>query len=282
MIQAILGEMQIESGSVEANGVLSYAPQDPWVFSGTIRQNILFGYPMEKRRYRLAIRQCALEIDFQQFPFRDRTIVGDRGQSLSGGQKARISLARAIYRRGSIYLLDDPLSAVDSHVARHLFEQCMRKYLRKHIVILVTNQLQFLEQADKIIVMKEGKIETMGTYSQLKDSGVDFTNLLSEKEDKNEKEEDDLVDLVATAALLREAYNRQSSIVSITSMEETEAAPDTRLLMQEVQQYGSIGLATYKRYLQAGGGPFIFIIMFFFCVAAQLFASGCDYFLAYW
>ncbi|CAD7092877.1 unnamed protein product [Hermetia illucens] len=282
VIQAILGEMQIESGSVEANGVLSYAPQDPWVFSGTIRQNILFGYPMEKRRYRLAIRQCALEIDFQQFPFRDRTIVGDRGQSLSGGQKARISLARAIYRRGSIYLLDDPLSAVDSHVARHLFEQCMRKYLRKHIVILVTNQLQFLEQADKIIVMKEGKIETMGTYSQLKDSGVDFTNLLSEKEDKNEKEEDDLVDLVATAALLREAYNRQSSIVSITSMEETEAAPDTRLLMQEVQQYGSIGLATYKRYLQAGGGPFIFIIMFFFCVAAQLFASGCDYFLAYW
>lgn len=91
---------------------MSYASQEPWLFSGTVRSNILFGQPMNKERYNKVVRKCALERDFELFPYGDKTIVGERGQSLSGGQKARISLARACYREAAIYLLDDPLSAV--------------------------------------------------------------------------------------------------------------------------------------------------------------------------
>lgn len=112
LIQAILGELKINSGTIDVNGVVSYASQEPWLFSGTVRSNILFGEPMDKERYNKVVRKCALERDFALFPHGDKTIVGERGVSLSGGQKARISLARACYRKAGIYLLDDPLSAV--------------------------------------------------------------------------------------------------------------------------------------------------------------------------
>lgn len=99
------------------------------------------------------MKVCALERDFEQFAFGDKTLVEERGVSLSGGQRARINLARAVYARAEIYLLDDPLSAVDTHVGKHLFEECIKKYLHDKTRILVTHQLQFLKQADLIIVM---------------------------------------------------------------------------------------------------------------------------------
>lgn len=120
LFQAILGELPAESGSIEVNGVVSYHAQEPWLFTGTVRSNILFGTPYDRDRYRQVVRKCALERDFSLLPHGDKTVVGERGQSLSGGQKARIGLARTCYRRASIYLLDDPLSAVDSHVSKHL------------------------------------------------------------------------------------------------------------------------------------------------------------------
>lgn len=157
IIQAILGELPIESGTLHVEGTLSYASQEPWIFTGTIRENILFGLPYDRKRFSDVVGICALKRDFDLFPYGDKTIVGDRGISLSGGQKARISLARAVYRQADIYLLDDPLSAVDSHVGKQLFEQCLRGYLRNKIVVLVTHQLQFLQQADHIVIMDKGK-----------------------------------------------------------------------------------------------------------------------------
>lgn len=142
LLQAILGELAIESGSVDINGVISYASQEPWLFSASVRQNILFGEEMDRYRYQKVIKRCALERDLELFTSRDKTIVGERGTSLSGGQKARINLARAVYREASVYLLDDPLSAVDSHVGRHLFDQCIRQHLREKTVVLITHQLQ--------------------------------------------------------------------------------------------------------------------------------------------
>ena len=107
LIHAILGELPLESGSIKVNGNVSYASQEPWLFSGTVRQNILFGLPMDRERYKQVVKTCALERDFHLFADGDKTIVGERGVSLSGGQKARISLARAVYRRAEVYLLDD-------------------------------------------------------------------------------------------------------------------------------------------------------------------------------
>lgn len=113
-LSAILGEITLTEGQIKLNGNISYASQEAWVFGSSVRQNILFGQPYERHRYQKVIKACALLRDFKQFPQGDLTIVGERGSSLSGGQKARINLARALYRQSDIYLLDDPLSAVSN------------------------------------------------------------------------------------------------------------------------------------------------------------------------
>lgn len=115
LLSAILGEITLTEGQIKVNGGVSYASQEAWVFGATVRQNILFGQAYERQRYQKVVKACALERDFRQFPQGDQTVVGERGSSLSGGQKARINLARALYRQSDIYLLDDPLSAVSDH-----------------------------------------------------------------------------------------------------------------------------------------------------------------------
>lgn len=145
--------MEITSGNIDVNGTISYASQEPWVFAASIRQNILFGQAYNKKRYNQVVQVCALEKDFKQFADGDLTLVGERGASLSGGQKARINLARAVYRDADVYLLDDPLSAVDIHVGKHLFEECINGYLAKKTRILVTHQVYHLKEADSIVIM---------------------------------------------------------------------------------------------------------------------------------
>lgn len=274
LIQSILGELCPESGNIKVNGTFSYASQEPWLFTGTVRQNILFGMPMNRRRYRLVVKKCALERDFELLPYGDKTIVGERGASLSGGQKARISLARAVYRETSIYLLDDPLSAVDTHVGRHLFDQCMRGLLRENIVILVTHQLQFLQHADQIVIMDKGHVSAVGTYDSLRDSGLDFAQLLADPEKDEAAEE-------KNRSRSSSLVNRRNSEISLNSTAESyvEEAP---LQVQETQEQGHIGLSLYKKYFKAGGGFLVFVIMLIFCIASQGLASGGDYFLSYW
>lgn len=155
LLQTILGELEVDDGQLRINGAISYAAQEPWLFEANIQQNILFTELYDEKRYVLeinmlgsttnfffychsfyvrsyneVIRVCALERDLEILPHGDYTIVGERGISLSGGQRARINLARAIYRQADIYLLDDPLSAVDTHVGKHIFENCVRGFLK--------------------------------------------------------------------------------------------------------------------------------------------------------
>lgn len=173
IFQLLLGELPIYSGDVLINGDLSYASQDPWLFAGTVRNNILFGLPFDKNRYKDTVKHCSLNTDFQQLPYGDKTLVGERGSALSGGQKARVSLARAVYRNASIYLLDDPLSAVDAHVGKFLFDECLgpNGYLAKQKAtrILITHQVHFLKEADWIIVMDKGSVVRQGTWSDVMD-----------------------------------------------------------------------------------------------------------------
>ena len=120
---SILNELTIESGSLQVDGKLSYAPQESWAFMSTIKDNIFFGSQFDEHKYNKVVEVCALDRDFRLFPFGDKTLVGERGVSLSGGQKARINLARALYHEADIYLLDDPLSAVDASVSKHIFQK---------------------------------------------------------------------------------------------------------------------------------------------------------------
>ncbi|XP_068140076.1 probable multidrug resistance-associated protein lethal(2)03659 [Drosophila tropicalis] len=285
LIQAILGELSPESGSVKLNGRYSYASQEPWLFNGSVRDNILFGLPMDKQRYRTVVRKCALERDFQLLGG-DKTIVGERGAGLSGGQRARISLARAVYRQADVYLLDDPLSAVDTHVGRHLFDECMRGYLRHQLVVLVTHQLQFLEQADLIVIMDKGKIMAMGTYDDMLKSGQDFALLLKEN-----TEHEDEGDANVEKEIEKTSYSRQGSIQSTASLDSTadsliadedEKKITTNSTVQESHSGKDIGLSLYQKYFSAGSGWLMFSLVILLCLGTQLLASGGDYFLSYW
>lgn len=193
-LQLLLGELYPESGSIRVGGTVSYASQEPWLFVSTVRRNILFGEKYEREHYRAVVKVCALERDFELFSDGDKTFVGERGVSLSGGQRARINLARAVYKNAEVYLLDDPLSAVDTHVGKQLFQDCILDHLKRKTRILVTHQLQYLKAADHIIVLSKGEIEAQGTFDELSKSNVDFTKLLlaagEEETEKRHKEVD--------------------------------------------------------------------------------------------
>lgn len=141
-------------GSCNVKGRIAYASQEPWIFSANIRQNILCGSNYDAGRYKKIIKACALDKDFELLPQGDQTAVGERGVSLSGGQKARINLARCLYVDADIYLLDDPLSAVDTHVGYQIFDQAINGFLKDKIRVLVTHQIQYLKDVDQIIVLQ--------------------------------------------------------------------------------------------------------------------------------
>ena len=134
---------------------MAYASQEAWIFSGTIRENILCGSEYKEQRYRQVVEAVALERDFTLLPKGDHTLVGERGINLSGGQKTRVNLARCLYVDADVYLMDDPLSAVDSHVGRHLYDKAINGFLRDKTRILVTHQLQYLKEVDMVLVLKE-------------------------------------------------------------------------------------------------------------------------------
>ena len=158
LLMAIVGELPISTGRSYCYGTTAYLSQVPWVFSGTLRENILFGKDFDKKKYDTIIQVCDLKTDLDCFPKGDLTEVGQRGVILSGGQRARVSLARGIYSDADIYLLDDPLSAVDAAVGKHLFNRCIKRFLANRIRILVSHQLQFLKQTDYVIVLGNGAI----------------------------------------------------------------------------------------------------------------------------
>ena len=144
----------MENYSIYVNSI-SYAPQSAWIFADTIRANILLGKPMDEERYKNVIKACCLNIDLQNFgEVGDLLMIGDKGVNLSGGQKARISFARALYADADLYLLDDPLAAVDPKVAKNIFDQCIgpRSLLRGKTRILVTHQTHFLVETDQMIL----------------------------------------------------------------------------------------------------------------------------------
>lgn len=130
ILQVILGELELDKGEIEINGTISYSSQEPWVFEATVKRNIIFTEAFDEQRYKQVLKVCALETDLTLFPEGDETVVGERGVTLSGGQRARISLARCMYKDADIYLLDDPLSAVDVRVGKHIFEQSIKGFLK--------------------------------------------------------------------------------------------------------------------------------------------------------
>ncbi|XP_043726353.1 ABC transporter C family member 3-like [Telopea speciosissima] len=178
LLSCILGEVPKVSGTIKLKGKKAYVAQSPWIQSGKIVDNILFGKEMDKERYEMILEACSLKKDLELCAFGDQTIIGERGINLSGGQKQRIQIARALYHDADIYLLDDPFSAVDAHTGTHLFKECLLGILGSKTVIYVTHQVEFFPSADLILVMRDGKITQAGKYEDILNLGTDFMELV--------------------------------------------------------------------------------------------------------
>uniref|UniRef100_A0A8C5B493 Multidrug resistance-associated protein 4-like n=1 Tax=Gadus morhua TaxID=8049 RepID=A0A8C5B493_GADMO len=261
LLGAILGELNQESGVLKVKGRLTYASQQPWIFPGTIRSNILFGKALIPQKYERVLQACALKKDMALLPDGDLSVIGDRGANLSGGQKARINLARAVYQDADIYLLDDPLSAVDSEVGRHLFEECICGVLKKKPRILVTHQLQYLKAAHHILVLKEGSMVAHGTYSELQGS-VDFLSLLKRGEDEEGVGEGGERPESPPLSLGRSCSG------SVASLSPSLGA--SKPMAEESRSEGTIGLRLYLQYLTAGAHWCAFLT----CLTAASVALG--------
>ncbi|KAK8386783.1 hypothetical protein O3P69_017907 [Scylla paramamosain] len=220
LCSAILGEMEKQSGRVNVKGSVAYVAQQPWIQNNTVENNILFNQIKDKDFYNKCIQSCALSSDLEILPGGDQTEIGEKGINLSGGQKQRVSLARALYSDADIFLLDDPLSAVDSHVGKHIFDHVIGPsgMLKHKTRILVTHGITYLPKADKIVVLKNGEISEQGTYSQLVENKGEFNEFLLQYLAQEEEEdlEDDLDELENIKQNLenkmgREVFQRQIS-----------------------------------------------------------------------
>ncbi|KAI1704939.1 ABC transporter transmembrane region domain-containing protein [Ditylenchus destructor] len=182
LLSALLGEMEKLRGYVGIRGQMAYVPQSAWIRNMTLQENIIFGRPYDRKFYKKVIDACALQADLDALPHGDATEIGEKGINLSGGQKARVSLARAVYQNYDIYLLDDPLSAVDSHVGKHIFDQVIgpNGMLRNKTRILVTHGVGFLKEVDQIILLADGQIKESGTFTELLANKGKFSQLIEE------------------------------------------------------------------------------------------------------
>ena len=188
VLASILGDAIALAGRVSAPDSVGYVPQQAWIQNANVRDNILFGKPYDERRYRATIAACALEADFEKFPDGDMTEIGERGVNLSGGQKQRISLARAVYQNSQTLLLDDVLSALDSHVGAHVLDKCLLDLLGNTTRVLVTHKLDVLHSVDNILVLGEGKVLAQGTLQEVVAQGIDLKSVLAEAQKAAEQD----------------------------------------------------------------------------------------------
>lgn len=191
MLSAMLGDLWKSKGQVTFHGASAYVAQSPWVMNATVKENIIFGHRLDSKFYDQTVKACALVEDFASLPDGDETEVGERGISLSGGQKARLTLARAVYARADVYLLDDCLSAVDQHVGRHLIDEVFgaKGLLKTKTRILATNSIPVLQEADHIVLLRAGRIAESGSLAHLMtSSGGEVANLIRTAQDEKTEE----------------------------------------------------------------------------------------------
>uniref|UniRef100_A0A672PR58 ATP binding cassette subfamily C member 12 n=1 Tax=Sinocyclocheilus grahami TaxID=75366 RepID=A0A672PR58_SINGR len=263
LISSILEQMHLLSGSVSANGTLAYVSQQAWIFHGTVRNNILMGEPFDQTR---VIHACSLKPDLEILPYGDQTEIGERGINLSGGQKQRVSLARAVYSNRDIFLLDDPLSAVDAHVGKHIFEECIKKELKGKSVILVTHQLQYLEFCDQVLLLDNGEIKEAGTHSDLMKAKDRYAHLINNFQLEQKKNPLYSYWLTLTHTIV---------CMCVTGKKD-------QLVTREVSLEGAVTWRTYHEYCKAAGGYillFIVILFFILLVGSTVFSS---WWLSYW
>ncbi|KAL7737810.1 hypothetical protein ACLKA6_006196 [Drosophila palustris] len=272
LLNVILGEVELMQGRVELHGTVSYAPQEPWIFQASIRDNIVFVEPYDEQRYRAVVHACQLDCDLSMLPQGDATVVGERGISLSGGQKARISLARAVYRKADIYLFDDPLAAVDSRVGKLLMDRCFYRFLSDKLRILVTHHVQLLQHVDHLLLLESGCVTQQGTYVQLRD--------VIEKHAAP-----DLEAIEAEKQQVKRVLSQVDVNLKLLQGNSTESAnekPSNENVLAEGQGQGAVSYETYKAYFQALGAPVLVCLVLVLFVLARACQAGMDIYISTW
>jgi ATP-binding cassette subfamily C (CFTR/MRP) protein 1 len=278
LLSALLGEMQKRSGIVKVRGSFVYCAQTAWIMNATLKENILFGEKFDEERFRAVVKACALEDDLRILPAAEETEIGERGINLSGGQKARVSLARAAYRSGDdiICMLDDPLSAVDAHVSATLFNECIVGLMAGRTRLLVTHHVQYLPKCDKVIVLENGAIKYQGSFQEITVRGASFSGLRDDTEADDSK-----VDVVVYGEGGSQVRTRVRSTAKNTGPANPVKAVDGELIRSEERNFGNIAKRAYWVYFGAGGLVIWFGVLF--SQAASRAADVCAAFwLAYW
>ncbi|KAL7298327.1 hypothetical protein TKK_0008673 [Trichogramma kaykai] len=270
----ILGELRIGTGGeLHRAGSLSYASHEPWLFAGTARNNILFGEPYEARRYQRVVEVCALHKDFQRLPSGDRTLLGDRGAGLSGGQKARINLARAVYRNADVYVFDDPMSSLDGQVAESIFKDCINGFLKDKTRILATHSNRHLQEADIIVLLNNGHVEYQGTYDDLK-KDEKYLHLIPSNDE---------IESLPSLEKQEQLQDEEQLTIGDTTLDSKEE--DEKAEPKETEEFiakGKLSKSLYTKYCRAGGSYFVLFLLAIYFLLGQLATSACDYWLAYW
>ncbi|TDH11131.1 hypothetical protein EPR50_G00057620, partial [Perca flavescens] len=297
LLAAMLGEMERRSGSVSIKGSLAYVPQQAWIQNASLTNNILFGEERTESWYQRVLEACALLPDLDILPAGDATEIGEKGLNLSGGQRQRVSLARAVYRKSDVYLLDDPLSAVDAHVGQHIFDRVIgpRGLLKDKTRVLVTHGLSFLSKADLVLVMDGGQISEIGSYMELMDKKGAFAKFIHTFSGNRRRE----------SVIPRDKSNRKSvsrlsmtdfsidlsheqliscdlSSASVQMMEAVDQDLDAGKLTEVDKAHtGRVKLQMYREYFRTVGLLFIMTIIFL-CAFQQASSLAYSYWLSLW
>ncbi|CAB3223722.1 unnamed protein product [Arctia plantaginis] len=310
LLAALLGEMNKTSGRVNTTGTIAYVPQQAWIQNATLQDNILFGKPLDKQKYNDVINVCALKPDFEVLPGGDQTEIGEKGINLSGGQKQRVSLARAVYCSADNYFLDDPLSAVDSHVGKHIFDKVIGPsgLLKNTTRVWVTHNVSYLSQTDMVLVLRDGNVSEAGTYQQLLEKKGAFAEFLlhhlSDAERTSPEELDEIKqDLESKlGSEFQNKLQRARSLSESASESEQPAAGDhtssvkrktpdsvspnelkekNKLIETEKTETGSVKWNVYKHYIMSVG-IFSSVVTVVMNLILQVFQVGSNYWLTAW
>lgn len=292
LLSAFLGEMPKTAGTAWIRGSLAYVPQTAFILNDTLQGNILFGRPMNRARYEQVLDVCCLTPDIAILPAGDQCEIGDKGINLSGGQRQRVALARAVYADADVYIFDDPLSAVDAHVGRTIFNKCMLGLLGDRTRVLVTHGLQYTSRADRVVVMADGAIAEDGRHAELAaQPGGRFASLLQQYEqDVEATRGGEAADGVssdegeAESEVQSEAHSPPKADPAKPTDRTTDAGSSStgKLTKAEGRERGRVDWQVYKKYAEAGGGMLALagvLFMFALSTAGTLVAN---WWLSYW
>ncbi|KAG8385285.1 hypothetical protein BUALT_Bualt03G0026100 [Buddleja alternifolia] len=284
LVSAMLGELSpLGDARVIVRGSVAYVPQISWIFNATVRENILFGSSFEPARYWKAIEVAALSHDLEFLPGRDLTEIGERGINISGGQKQRVSMARSVYSNSDVYIFDDPLSALDAHVARQVFNRCIKEALGGKTRVLVTNQLHFLPQVHRIILVSDGMMKEEGTFEELCKNGTLFKKFMENagKLEKHIHENGDGMNFPNESSLHSSSADLNEVPKDANSTSKSKGGKSV-LIKEEERETGIISWNVLTRYKTALGGLWVVMIFFTSYILTEILRVSSSTWLSVW